>query len=178
MAGHSHWKQIKVKKGLNDKKRGAAFSKILNAITIAARRDPNPQFNPRLRSVIEKAKQSNIPKENIEKAINKAQTADNNLEEVTIEAYGPGGAAILIETITDSKNRTIQEIKLIFKELGLKWAEPNSVRWAFEQNKENLEYKAKFIQNINAEEKKKLFEIINKIEEHDDVQKIYHNATL
>ncbi len=179
MAGHSHWKQIKIKKGLSDKKRGAAFSKLLNAITIAARPDPNPQFNPRLRSIVEKAKQSNVPKENIEKAIEKATVLNNELEEITLEAYGPGGVAIFIEAITNNKNKTIQEIKLLFKELRLKWAEPGSIRWAFtEPDKNNFEYNAKFFQNIDPEEKEKLLEIMKNLEKHNDIQKIYHNASL
>jgi YebC/PmpR family DNA-binding regulatory protein len=179
MAGHSHWKQIKIKKGLSDKKKGAAFSKLLNAITVAAKQDPSPQFNPRLRSVIEKAKQSNVPKENIEKAIKKAEILSDELKEILLEAYGPGGVAILIEAITNSKNKTIQEIKLLFKELGLKWAEPGSVKWAFtEPDKNSLGYNAKFFQEISSSEKEKLLEIVKKLERHDDVQQIYHNTPL
>ncbi|MEK9186468.1 MAG: YebC/PmpR family DNA-binding transcriptional regulator, partial [Patescibacteria group bacterium] len=98
MSGHNKWSQIQHKKGVVDKKRGATFSKLLNAVSIAARSGPNPDFNPRLRSVIEKAKENKVPQENIERAISKA-SENKNLEELTIEAYGPEGSALIIEAI-------------------------------------------------------------------------------
>src|SRR3989344_3166194 len=112
MSGHSKWSQIKHKKGEADQKRGVAFSKLLNAISVAAKSEPNPDFNPRLRTAIEKAKEANVPKDNIERAINKAKEGDA-LEEILIEAYGPEGVAVIIEAITDNSNRTISEIKNI-----------------------------------------------------------------
>src|SRR3989344_1522407 len=105
MSGHSKWHQIKHKKGAADQKRGVAFSKLLNAISVAAKTESNPDFNPRLRSAVEKARESNVPKDNIERAINKAKES-SGLEEVLIEAYGPEGVAVIIEAITDNKNRT------------------------------------------------------------------------
>src|SRR3989338_7322117 len=110
MAGHNKWKQIKVKKGVLDKKRSALFSKLLKAITVAARDEEKPEFNPRLKAVLERAKQANVPQENIERAIKKVRERAQNLEEILIEAYGPGGAAVIIEAITDNRNRTVQEI--------------------------------------------------------------------
>lgn len=174
MAGHSHWAGIKHKKEAEDKKRGQIFSKILSAITAVAKTNPNPDFNPKLRSLIQKAKDLKVPQDNIERAISRAKEKGNTTEELILEAYGPGGSAILIEAITDNKNRTIAEIKNILNENEAKWAETGSVRWAFEQNNEG--WQAKFLNTISEEEKNKLNKIIAKLETHPDIQKIYTNA--
>src|SRR3989344_4105261 len=131
MSGHSHWSGIKHKKGAKDAKRAVLFSKLLNAVSIAAKPEPNPQFNPRLRTAVDKAREANVPNDNIDRAIKKAAEKTDDLEELLMEAYGPGGAPLLIEAITDSRNRTVSEIKAILGALGAKWAEPGSVRWAF-----------------------------------------------
>ncbi|MEK7077138.1 MAG: YebC/PmpR family DNA-binding transcriptional regulator, partial [Patescibacteria group bacterium] len=104
MAGHSHWKQIKVQKGAADQKRGRVFSKLLAAVSIAAKSEANPQFNPRLRAAVAKAKENQVPQENIDRAIKKASEKNENLEEIRMECYGPGGAAIIAEAITDNSN--------------------------------------------------------------------------
>lgn len=133
MSGHSHWAGIKHKKEITDKKRGKIFSKLLKAITAAVQSEPNPDFNPRLRTTVQKAKEAKVPVDNIERAIKKASEPDGGLENLTIESYGPGGAAILIEATADNKNRAIAEIKKILSDHGAKLAEQGSVRWAFEQ---------------------------------------------
>src|SRR3989338_3436736 len=149
MSGHSKWKQIQHKKGAADLKRGRIFSKLLRAISIAAKTEPNPQFNPRLRSAIEKAKENNVPADNIERAVSKA-SEQKNLEDVTIEAYGPEGAALIIQAITDNTNRTVNEIRNILNERGAKMATPGSVLWAFNaQTAGGQEYAAKFPQPIS-----------------------------
>src|SRR5579864_153859 len=111
MSGHSHWAGIKHKKEITDQKRGKVFSKLLAAISAAAKPEPNPEFNPRLRTAILKAKEASVPQENIEHAIKRAAEAGAALEELTFEAYGPGGVAIIIHAISDNRNRTVQEIK-------------------------------------------------------------------
>ncbi|MCS6789166.1 MAG: YebC/PmpR family DNA-binding transcriptional regulator [Patescibacteria group bacterium] len=174
MAGHSHWAGIKHKKEAEDKKRGQIFSKILSAITAAAKLDPNPNFNPKLRSLIEKAKDLKVPQDNIQRAISKATEKGNTTEELILEAYGPGGTAILIEAITDNKNRTIAEIKNILNENGAKWAEQGSVRWAFEETQNG--WQVKFKNDISENDKLKLNKIINELENHSDVQQIYTNS--
>lgn len=174
MAGHSHWAGIKHKKEVTDKKRGILFSKLLKAVTAAAKSEPNPQFNPRLRTAVEKARENNVPQDNIERAIKKAAEASENLEELVIEAYGPEGTAILIEALTDSKNRTIAEIKKLLNDHEAKWADPGSVLWAFE--KYEGEHKAKFPQEISAEAEEKLHLLVEALEEHGDVQKVTSNA--
>jgi len=174
MSGHSKWSQIKHQKEIVDKKRGQVFSKALKAISIAARGEPNPQFNPKLRSAIQKAKDSNVPTENIEKAIKKASETSDNIEELIMEAYGPGGTAILIEAITDNRNRTVTEIKHLVNKNGGKWAEPGSVRWAFEKVKEK--WISKFPQKLAGGDKKQLEALIKILVDHQDVQEIHTNA--
>lgn len=176
MAGHSHWKQIKIQKGAADKKRGQVFSKLLAAITVAARGEPNPQFNARLRAAVLKAKNEQVPQENIERAINKALSQNENAEEMIVEVYGPGGSALLIEAITDSSNRTINKLKRILNDHEAKLAAPGSVRWAFEppQN-EVFEWRPKFQQELDASTKEKNNALIADLENQSDVQNIYTN---
>ncbi len=174
MSGHSHWAGIKHKKEATDKKRGELFSKLLNAVSIAAKSEPNPEFNPRLRTAVEKAKNDGVPKDKIDNAIKKAADSANDLEELMFEAYGPGGAAIIIEAISDSRNRVVAEIKKLLNDFGGKWAEPKSVEWAFEKTPEG--WNAKFPQELSLEDKNKLKILTDALGGHDDVQKIYTNT--
>jgi len=178
MSGHNKWSQIKHKKGASDAKRGNLFSKLLRAISIAAKTESNPQFNPRLRSAIETAKENLVPLENIEKAINKA-SEQKDLSEMIIEAYGPEGVAIIIEAVTDNTNRTISEVKKILSDHDAKVANPGSVLWAFDApipgNTEANKWVAKFPQKISDESKEKLEKLIDDLDEHDDVQNVFTN---
>lgn len=134
MAGHSKWAQIKRQKGVNDAKRGAVFTKIGNQIAIAARAGTDPLTNSALAMVIEKAKQANMPKANIEKAI--ARVADKNaaqLEEIIYEGYGPNGVGFVIETATDNRNRTLPEVKTALTKNGGRFADSGSVLFQFKQ---------------------------------------------
>ena len=188
MSGHSKWAGIKHEKGITDKKRGVLFSKLLKSITAAAKSEPNPDFNPRLRDCIQKAKDSLVPADNIERAVKKATDTTENLDELLFEAYGPGGIAILIEAITDNKNRTIPQIKKIIGDFHGKWAESGSVLWAFTHNADQrgldanlrgqntIGWSAKFPQDIMGEEKQKLSELIEALEEHEDVQRVITNS--
>lgn len=172
MSGHNRWTQIKHQKGAADQKRGQLFSKLLKAISIAAKTDPSPQFNPRLRSAIAKAKSNNLPQENIDRAINKASEA-KNLEDLIIEAYGPEGTAIIIEAVTDNKNRALSEIKHLISNYAAKIAEPGSVLWAFE--KQDSEWKPKFPQAVSVATKEKIRGLIKELNEYEDVQKVVVN---
>ena len=121
MSGHSHAKTVKRVKEAGDKKRSQVFSKMAKLISVAAREGGgNPDFNPKLRTAIEKAKEFDLPADNIERAIKRGtgELEDVKLEEVIFEAYGPGGAAIVIEGITDNKNRTPSEIKQVLGHLN------------------------------------------------------------
>lgn len=132
MAGHNKWSKIKRDKGVNDAKRGAMFTKIGNMIAIAAKSGTDPDMNPGLAMAIEKARQANMPKDNIQRSIDRA--ADKNaavLEEITYEGYGPGGVGIIIETATDNRNRTLPEVKTALTKNGGTMADPGSVAFMF-----------------------------------------------
>lgn len=176
MAGHSHWKQIKNQKGTADKKRGQVFSKLLAAITVAARGESNSQFNARLRAAVLKAKENQVPQENIDRAISKASSQDENAEELTVEAYGPGGSALIIEAITSSSNRTMNELKQILNDHDAKLAPPGSASWAFDPPQgEVFEWRPKFPQTFDAAAKEKNEVLIADIENQADVQNVYTN---
>ncbi|HXT68894.1 MAG TPA: YebC/PmpR family DNA-binding transcriptional regulator [Vicinamibacterales bacterium] len=134
MSGHSKWHTIKHKKGAADAKRGKIFTRIIKELTVAARNGGgDPDMNPRLRTVIADAKQVNMPADNIKRAIKRGTGEEEGVtyEEVTYEGYGPGGVAILIETLTDNKNRTVGEIRHTFTKWGGKLGEPNTVARMF-----------------------------------------------
>ena len=120
MAGHSHWAGIKHKKGKADKQRSAIFSKLSREITVAAKLgDKNPDMNARLRSAIQAARSANMPKDNIERAIDKSSIpADSNFENIRYEGFGPAKTAIVVTTLTDNKNRTASNIRTIFQKHG------------------------------------------------------------
>lgn len=136
MSGHSKWSQIKHKKGVTDKKRGQLFSKLSKLISLAARKNAHPETNMELRNAIEQARSFDVPNDNIERAIKKASDKlAAQLEELIIEAIGPGGIALKIKAITDSRNRTIAEIKHILNENNAKLVPPGSVSWMFNQSR-------------------------------------------
>lgn len=132
MAGHSKWSKIKRDKGANDAKRGAVFTRIGNMIAIAAKQGTDPAMNPALAMAIEKAKQANMPKDNIQRSIDRA--ADKNaaqLEEINYEGYGPGGVGIIVEVATDNRNRTYPEVRTAMTKNGGTMADPGSVAFQF-----------------------------------------------
>jgi YebC/PmpR family DNA-binding regulatory protein len=136
MSGHSKWASIRHKKGAVDAKRGKIFSKLIKEITVAARLGGgDPGANSRLRAAIQGAKAENMPKDNIERAIKKGtgELQGTSYEEYNYEAYGPGGVAILIDCLTDNRNRTVADIKHIFERHGGNIGEPGCVSWMFEK---------------------------------------------
>lgn len=135
MAGHNKWSKVKRYKEVADRRKGAAFSKVLKEITIAAKTNTDPNSNFRLRKAIEDAKALSVPKDNIDRALKKAsgELEGENLEELTYEGYGPGGVAVLIECVTDNRNRTQPELRRIFEKNGGSIAEMGSVAWGFEK---------------------------------------------
>jgi YebC/PmpR family DNA-binding regulatory protein len=141
MAGHSKWKQIKRKKAVTDAKRGAAFTKVIREITIAAKQGGgDPAGNPRLRVAIDAAKAENMPWDNIDRAIKKGtgELEGVQYEEVTYEGYGPGGAAIYIQATTDNVNRTVAEVRHAFSRHGGNLGAANSVAWMFDKKAQIL----------------------------------------
>jgi YebC/PmpR family DNA-binding regulatory protein len=137
MSGHSKWNTIKRKKGAVDAKRGKIFTKIIKEITLAARLGgTDPEGNARLRQAIMAAKEENMPKDNIDRAIKKGAGGGEgsaNYEDVIYEGYGPGGVAVLVEVMTDNKNRTVAEIRHIFSKHGGNLGENGCVSWIFEK---------------------------------------------
>ncbi|HIJ57722.1 MAG TPA: YebC/PmpR family DNA-binding transcriptional regulator [Deltaproteobacteria bacterium] len=137
MSGHSKWSSIKHKKGSTDAKRGKIFSKLIKEITVAARMggSGDPTANPRLRTAIAAAKAENMPKDNIERAIKRGtgELEGVNYEESVYEGYGPGGAAVLVESLTDNKNRAVADIRHIFGKNGGSLGENGCVAWMFDK---------------------------------------------
>ncbi len=135
MSGHSKWSQIKRKKEKTDAHRGRIFTRLIREITIAARDGGNPETNARLRSAIEAAKAQNMPQNNIKKAIMRGtgELEGVHYEEISYEGYGPGGIAIIIETLTDNRNRTTSEIRHAFSRHSGNLGESGSVSWMFEE---------------------------------------------
>jgi len=134
MSGHSKWATIKHKKGAADAKRGRVFTRIIKEITVAARAaGGDPEANPRLRTIIADAKANNMPADNIKRAIQRGtgELPGVMYEEVTFEGYGPGGVAVLLETATDNRNRTVSEIRHAFAKNGGNMGESGSVGWIF-----------------------------------------------
>ena len=133
MSGHSKWATIKRQKGAKDAKRGAAFTKLGNQIAIAARGGSDPALNPALAMAIERAKAANMPLANIERSIQRVKDKSvAQLEEMTLEGYGPGGVAVIVEAATDNRNRTMPEIRSILTKHGGHLADPGSVAFQFD----------------------------------------------
>jgi len=134
MSGHSKWSTIKRKKGVTDARRGKIFTKLIKEITVAARfGGGDPDANPRLRTAIATARAENMPKDNIERAVKKGtgELEGTTYEEVCYEGYGPGGAAVLVESLTDNKNRTVADVRHVFSKSGGSLGEAGCVAWMF-----------------------------------------------
>jgi len=173
MSGHSKWKTIKHKKGLQDARRGQMFTKLARAITVAAQKGgSDPEANPMLRTAIEKARQFSMPKDNIQRAIERGSGAGGAaLEELTLEGYGPEGVALVVTTLTDSRNRTIQEIRKIFERHGGSLGEQGSAAYIFRDPEKPL-FEVK-IEDKNAAQK--VLGLVEALDEHDDVQNVLAN---
>ena len=146
MSGHSKWHTIKHKKGAADAKRGKIFTRLIKELTVAARHGGGDQaMNPRLRTIIAEAKANNMPRENIERAIRRGTGEEPGVsyEEITYEGYGPGGAALLIQSLTDNKNRTVGEIRHLLAKWNGNLAAENSVAWMFSRKGQVVVEKSK-----------------------------------
>lgn len=135
MSGHSKWAQIKRQKGATDAKRGQLFTKLGREIAVAAREGADPMMNARLRLAIQRARDANMPMDNIDRAVKRGAGAGEgaNYQEVSYEGYGPSGVAILVEALTDNRNRAAAEIRSVFNRNGGNLGESGSVRWLFQQ---------------------------------------------
>jgi len=238
MAGHSHWAGIKHKKGRADKERSKIFSKLSREITVAAKLgDKDPDMNPRLRTAIQAAKQANMPKDNITRAINKSEiSGDKSYENLRYEGFGPFNIALIIETLTDNKNRSASSIRTVLQKSGGRLGESGSTTHMFNNcgiihiekdkiseeeafdiainsgakdclnvngfheiitEKEDfykiktqlekkidsfaysaIEWRALNYLNLNKDQSERMIEVLNALEELDDVQKIFTNASI
>lgn len=136
MSGHSKWSTIKRQKGAADAKRGQLFTKLAREISVAARQGlPDPEYNFRLRLAVDRARAASMPKENIERAIARAagEGSGDNFDEVWYEGYGPGGTALMIQAMTDNRNRTVGEVRAVLTRAGGTLGESGSVGWMFDQ---------------------------------------------
>ncbi|MEY4747279.1 MAG: hypothetical protein RLZZ416_328 [Candidatus Parcubacteria bacterium] len=175
MGGHNKWSQIKRQKGANDAAKSQVWAKLSRRLTVESKKAGGKADAANVRSVVDTARKENMPKDAIERAIAKGAGSDAMaLESATYEAYGPGGAAIIIDALTDSRNRTAQEIKHLLSERGLSLASPGSALWAFDKNADG--YAPKSTVPLSEEDGAKLMSIMETIDGHDDVQAVYTNA--
>lgn len=174
MAGHSKWAKIKHKKALTDVRKGKVFSKLVRYITIEAKKAKGDRNAPTVRAAVEKARAANMPGDNIERALQKASSDAAELETVTYEAYGPGGAALVIEGYTDNRNRTSAEIKHLLGKHGCSLASPGAAAWAFQKIEGELQPTVTV--DMSDGDLQKLAQLVDELEEHDDVNEVYTNA--
>ncbi|MEK7086185.1 MAG: YebC/PmpR family DNA-binding transcriptional regulator [Patescibacteria group bacterium] len=176
MSGHNKWSQIKRQKGVTDAARSRVFSRYARLIMLESKKASGILTAPGLAAAIARAKSESMPKENIERAIAKGASKDaGNLEQVVYEAYGPSGVAIIIDALTDNKNRTTPEIKHLFSKQGLEVSPPGAASWAFTKTG------AKYIPNeplteISGADEMKLTTLLELLDEHEDVQQVFTNA--
>lgn len=173
MSGHNKWSKIKRQKEKTDAQKSKIFGKIAKAIATAAKQSHGDKNSPILRATIDKAREYNMPIENIDRAIKKSSEA-GEMEAITYEAYGPGGCSLIIEALTTNRNKAAQEVKHILSEFSLSLAEPGSASWAFA--KENMEWKPTMPVAISEEDGETLENLIEKLEENEEVQDVYTNA--
>ena len=180
MSGHNKWSQIKHRKGTEDAKKSKIFGILAKQISVAVKQAGGDRNSALVKAAIEKARKANMPSDNIERAISRAAgEGGENFEQATYEVYGPAGVGIIIETISDNKNRTVNEIKHLLTEVGLSLAAPGSLSWAFERTRDvegNLLWQAKSKLALSPEDKNKLSELLATLEEHEDVEAVYTNA--
>lgn len=170
MSGHNKWKKIKHKKTAEDQGRGKLFSKLSNEISIAARSGVDPQFNASLRSAIDRARKQNMPQINIERAIKKV-TERGDSDSLLIEAYGPEGAGVIIEALTDNKNRTVSELRSVLRDYDSKIAQQGSLMWSFEKTDEG--YGAKLPTDVSEGARVKINSLSDELRAMDDVVGVY-----
>lgn len=176
MSGHSKWAQTKHKKAAADEKRGKVFSKLGKLITLSVRdKGPNPETNPQLRAAIEKARAANMPKDTIERAVSTGSRVDAaELVSVLYEAYGPGGAALMITGVTDNNNRTSAEVRKILADFGAKMA-PGGALWLFEKSAAGWRARTP-TPLVDPGEAERLQKLTAALLEQDDIQEVYSNA--
>jgi len=176
MSGHSKWSQIKHQKSATDAVKSRVFARHARLIAFESKKASGNLSDPALAVAIARAKSSNMPKENIERAIAKGIAKDSGaLEHILYEAYGPAGVAIIIDALTDNKNRTTQELKHLLSLQEVELASPGAATWAFTKTVSGYVPNEPLIEIEGAEEKR-LSDILEALDEHNDVQQVFTNA--
>lgn len=176
MSGHSKWSQIKRQKSVTDAARSCVFSRYARLIAMESKKVAGNLSAPSLAAAVARAKAANMPKDNIERAIAKGTSKDSgDLEQVLYEAYGPGGTAILIDALTDNKNRTTQEIKHLLVLRGVELASPGAASWAFTKQA-GAYIPNEPLMDVAGADEERLGAILEALDEHSDVQRAYTNA--
>jgi len=177
MSGHNKWSKIKNKKAVTDAQKSKIFSKMVRLITVESKKAKGDINSPGLRAVIEKAKSENVPNDNINRAVKKGTGGDaGQMEQITYESYGPGGTALIIEALTENKNKAVQEIKHILSKNGFELATSGSATWAFEKKVDSSSWVAKTTVPIKEADGEKLQKLVEELEENDEVQEVFTNA--
>jgi YebC/PmpR family DNA-binding regulatory protein len=175
MSGHNKWSKIKHKKAATDAQKSKIFGKLAKLIATESKKVSGDSNAPGLRTAIEKAKEANMPIDNINRAVQKGKMDTSaSLEEVVYESYGPGGVALLIVALTDNRNRTAQEIKHLLSKNDLELAAPGSASWAF--SKKDGEFVPNSTIPLSEADQTKLETVMEALDEQDDVQDIFTNA--
>lgn len=176
MSGHNKWSKIKHKKAATDAKKSQIFGKLARLIAVESKAAKGDMNAPGLRAAIEKARSENMPSDNIERAIAKGRTDTSAaMETVRYETYGPGGVAVIIDGLTDNRNRTAAEIKHTLSKQGYELAAPGSASWAFQHT--NGSWSAATTVDLSDEDLEKLGTLVDALEELDDVQGVHTNAS-
>lgn len=177
MAGHSKWAQIKRQKAVTDAAKSRVFSKFAREITMESKRAGGNITSPALAAVIARAKAANMPKDNIDRAVAKGTSKEaGDLEQVVYEFYGPGAVAVVVNALTDSRNRTTQEVKLILTKNEYELGTPGSALWAFTKSPDGRYSPNEPLMDIAGEDEEKLQKLLELLDEQDDVQEISTNA--
>jgi YebC/PmpR family DNA-binding regulatory protein len=174
MSGHNKWAQIKRQKAVTDAKKSKIFSKFVRAIIVEVKK--GGVDSPGVRTVVAKAKAANMPNDNIDRAIKKAAgDTSAQMETLTYEAYGPAGVALIIEALTDNRNKAVQEVKFILSQHGGALGERGSAQWAFQKNPEGG-WTPTVMVPVEGEDAEKLSALVDALEENDEVQDVFTNA--
>jgi transcriptional/translational regulatory protein YebC/TACO1 len=173
MSGHNKWSKVKNKKAVTDARKGKVYTKMAKVIGMELRKANGDAKAAGVQTAVKKARELNVPNENIERALKKNDNTAQ-MESIMYEAYGPGGVALMIEALTDNRNKAAGEIKHILTENGSALAAPGSASWAFEKTLEG--YMPKMMTEVSEEDGFKLDKLIEELEDNDEVQEIYTNA--
>lgn len=177
MAGHSKWAQIKRQKAVTDAARSRVFSKFAKEIALEAKKAAGNLSSPSLVAVITRAKAANMPKDNIDRALAKGSSKDGGaLEQVAYELFGPGGVAIIVSAVTDSRNRTTQELKHLMSKQGFELGAPGSAAWAFTKSPDGRYTANPPLTAVTGDDETKLVDLLTVLDEYEDTQDVYSNA--